>query len=303
MDKIENLKAFICVASEGSFTKAAERLELSNQLVSKYVSQLEAHLSVRLFNRTTRKVHLTEAGEQCLQHAQQVVESMNDMEGYFGNLHNTAQGQLNISAPVSFATLHLSPLLRAFKKNHEHVAINLQLNDRKIDVIEEGFDVALRIGHLKSSSMIARKIAPIKLLLCASPEYLKVHGTPQKPIDLNPKHFLRYSLMNYHELGGELMQALARKANKEEAGITSNNGEVLQEAAIAGEGYVLQPSFIVGKALKEGRLRVILPDFEPEPLGLYAVYPHRKLLATKLRVFIDFMSEYFGDSPYWDDYK
>lgn len=298
MDRIETMRAFVSVANEGGFSKAANKLNMSSQLVSKYVSQLEEHLGVRLFNRTTRKVHLTEAGKQCFQHAEHILESVTDMEGHFGQLQNEAQGLLRISAPVSFATLHLSPLIRDFKKRHPAVGIDLQLNDRKIDVIEEGFDVALRIGHLKSSSLIAKKISPIRLVLCASPSYLKKNSTPKHPDELIPKDFLRYSYMEFDPLHSPLMKAL--KLKKAESSLVANNGEVLMEAAIAGEGYILQPTFIVGEALKQGKLNIILQEFEPEAVGLFAVYPHRKLLVPKLRAFIDFISRYYGQPPYWD---
>ncbi|MFV8782001.1 LysR family transcriptional regulator [Microbulbifer sp. SA54] len=300
MDRITVLNAFVAVADEGGFSKAADKLGLSNQLVSKYVAQLEEHLKVRLFNRTTRRVHLTEEGEQCYQFAQQILESLRDMEGQLGQMQSEAQGLLRISAPVTFATRHLAPVIRDFKRDHPAVGIELQLNDRKVDVVEEGFDVALRIGKLKSSSLIARRLAPIRLVVCAAPEYLQREGAPETPEDLNPAHYLRYSYLENGAGESRLMTALKRSQPASAASISSNNGEILMQAAIAGEGYVLQPTFIVGDAIKSGRLQVILPEFAPEPLALYAVYPHRKLLATKLRVFIDFISTCFGDPPYWD---
>ncbi len=302
MDRIETMKAFVTVAELGSFTKAAEKLESSNQLMSKYVSQLEEQLGVRLFNRTTRRVRLTQEGEQCLQHAIQILESVNDMENHFGQLQNTAKGQLYISAPVSFSTLHMAPLIRDFKKQYPDVGINLELNDRKVDVIEEGFDLALRIGQLKSSSSIAKKIAPVRLVLCAAPSYLEKHGYPTHPKDLIPEHFLRYSYMDYGSAENALMNVLRAIPQHNPLGLIANNGEILMAAAIAGDGYILQPTFIVGEQLKQGKLQIILSDYEPETMGLYAVYPHRKLLAPKLRAFIDFISVYFGDPPYWDDY-
>ncbi len=302
MDRIDSMKAFVAVATEGSFTKAAEKLGSSNQLISKYVSQLEEYLAVRLFNRTTRKVHLTEAGEQCLEQTKHILESIHNMEGHFGQLQTQVQGLLQISAPVSFSTLHLSSLICDFKKQQAEVSIDLQLSDRKIDVIEEGFDVALRIGRLKSSSLIAKKIAPVRMVLCASPDYLKQNGTPKHPNDLITEHFLRYSYLDYSQENSPLMEALKLKSQKQGAGLVVNNGEILMAAAIAGEGYILQPTFIVGAAIKQGKLSIILPEFEPEPMGLYAVYPHRKLLAPKLRAFIDFISQYYGELPYWDDF-
>jgi len=302
MDRIEAMRAFVAVVNEGSFTKAADKLNTSNQLVSKYVAQLEEHLGVRLFNRTTRKVHLTEAGMQCVQQARDILERISDMEGDIGDLMNQAQGLLHISAPVSFAILHLGPLIQEFKRANPAVGIDIQVNDRKVDVVEEGFDVALRIGQLKSSSLIAKKIAPIKLVLCASPEYIEKNGTPKHPSDLIPEHYLRYSYMDSGASKSPLFDALKQSARERSSGVTSNNGDILVAAAIAGEGYALQPTFMVGEAIKQGKLVVILKEFLPEPMGLYIVYPHRKLLATKLRVFIDFLSNYYGDVPYWDDF-
>ena len=303
MDRIEAMKAFVAVANEGSFTKAAEKLASSNQLVSKYVSQLEAHLGVRLFNRTTRKVHLTEAGEQCVQHTRDILERINDMEGHLGQLTSQAQGLLQISAPVSFSTLHLAPLIREFKRANPAVGFNLQLNDRKVDVVEEGFDVALRIGHLKSSSLIAKHIAPVRLVVCAAPSYLEQYGTPTHPRELIPEHHLRYSYMEYKQSQSPLMDALKLSSRAQSAGMSCNNGQILLGAAIAGEGYALQPTFIVGEAIKTGKLKVILQEFEPAPMALYAVYPHRKLLTTKLRAFIDFLGSYYGQPPYWDNFE
>jgi DNA-binding transcriptional LysR family regulator len=302
MDRLDTMKAFAAVADLGSFTKAAEKLETSNQLVSKYVSQLEEQLGVRLFNRTTRRVHLTQEGEQCLQHAMHILESVHDMESHFGELQSTAKGLLQISAPVSFSTLHLAPLIRDFKQEYPEVGVNLELSDRKVDVIEDGFDVALRIGHLKSSSLIAKKIAPVRLVLCAAPSYIEKYGAPTHPEELNSSHFLRYSYMDYSVSENPLMKVLRANSNTNQSGLTANNGEILMAAAIAGEGYILQPTFIVGEALKQGKLKTMLNDIELETMGLYAVYPHRKLLAPKLRAFLDFLGSYFGEPLYWDDY-
>lgn len=301
MDRLDTMKAFVTVAELGSFTKAAEKLDTSNQLVSKYVSQLEEQLSVRLFNRTTRRVHLTEEGQQCLEHAMQILERFDDMENHFGGIQKVAKGVLNITAPVSFSTLHVAPLIRDFKKSYPQIGVNIELSDRKVDVIEEGFDVALRIGHLKSSSLIAKKIAPVRLVLCASPAYIKKYGNPTCPQDLNGSHFLRYSYTDFAASEHPLMKALHYNSQHNQAELVANNGEILMAAAIAGEGYILQPTFIVGEALKQGKLQTMLDDFELEAMGLYAVYPHRKLLAPKLRAFIDFASDYFGEPPYWDN--
>ena len=300
MDRLTLLKTFVVVANEGSFTKAAVRLDTSNQLVSKYVAQLEKHLDARLFNRTTRKIHLTEAGHQCLQHANHILESINDMESQLGLFNAQAKGTLHVSAPVSFSTLHLAGAIGAFHHAHPHVSINLQLNDRKIDVIDEGFDVAIRAGHLASSSLVAKKITTINLALCVSPAYLKKYGRPLHPSDLKPEHYLEYSYVNYDNNQSELIAALKANAQKSPPKLTANNGEVLTNVAKQGEGYVLQPTFIVGEALKKGELVSILDEYIPQSIALYAVYPHRKLISNKLRVFIDFLCNYFEDTPFWD---
>lgn len=300
MDRVELLKTFVVIANEGSFTKAAARLNTSNQLVSKYVAQLEKQLDVRLFNRTTRKIHLTEAGIHCLQHANHIIESIEDMEGQLGLLNKQIKGVLHVSAPVSFSTLHLSDCLGAFQNAHPNVSINLQLNDRKVDVIDEGFDVALRIGKLASSSLVAVKITNINVALCASPAYLKKYGIPKHPSELRPEHYLEYAYINYDNDKSALNQALKVNAQKCPPKLSVNNGEVLTDVAKHIEGYVLQPTFIAASALKSGKLISILEDYLPEPTALYAVYPHRKLVSNKLRVFIDFLKTYFEDSPPWD---
>ncbi|MDX1466123.1 MAG: LysR family transcriptional regulator [Halomonas sp.] len=299
MDRIDAMRAFIMVVTEGSFTRAAEHLEMSPQLVSKYVAQLEQHLGVRLLNRTTRKLHLTEAGTRYYPRAQQVLTDIDDMEHQLGDLQTQARGLLRISAPVSFATRHLASLLSDFQRAHPAVSIDLQLNDRKVDIVEEGFDIALRIGHLKSSSLIAKRIAPVRVVMCASPEYLKRHGTPRHPEDLKTHRYLRYSYME-QEAGDSLFRWLPGRDPHRGGDLVSNNGDVLVESAMAGAGIVLQPTFIAGAAIKAGTLRVILPEHEPKPMSLYAVYAHRQLLASKVRCFVDFMEGYFGDPPYWD---
>ncbi|TBW58161.1 LysR family transcriptional regulator [Marinobacter halodurans] len=301
MDRIEAMRAFIHVVQEGTFTRAAERLDTSPQLVSKYVSQLEQHLGLRLLNRTTRRIHLTEAGNRYYQGAQQVLTDIDDMESQLGDLHTRAQGVLRISAPVSFAMHHLPPLLSAFQKAHPAVTIDLQLNDRKVDIVEEGFDVALRIGHLKSSSLIAKRIAPIRVVLCASPDYLKQHGTPTTPEDLIDHHYLHYTYMDMDSI--KPIQKTLLSIGHDNRGIVSNNGDVLVATAMEGAGIVLQPTFISGAAIREGKLRIILREYEPEPIALYAVYAHRQLLASKVRSFIDFIDGFFGDPPYWDRFE
>lgn len=300
MDRIDAMRAFVAVVTEGSFSNAANTLQLSPQLVSKYVSKLEEQLNSRLLNRTTRKVSLTEAGSHYFGHAQQILLSIDDMESKLGGLQQNPKGVLRISAPVSFALKHMAKLITDFQIHYPLVKVDLQLTDRKVDIVEEGFDVALRIGQLKSSSLIAKKVAPIRVMLCAAPGYLNKHGTPTQPEDIAEHRYLHYSYMNM-DGKDDIYQLLKAKYLKQGSELRSNNGDVLVDAAIAGAGIVLQPTFIISEALSSGKLVVVLPKLEPEALGLYAVYAHRKLLPHKVRCFIDFVEGYYGTPPYWDE--
>ena len=298
MDRIDAMRAFVAVVTEGSFSNAASALQLSPQLVSKYVSKLEEQLDVRLLHRTTRKVSLTEAGTHYYQHAQQILLSIDEMDSQLGGLQQNPKGTLRISAPVSFALKHMAKLVAEFQLRYPLVNVDLQLNDRKVDIVDEGFDVAIRIGQLKTSSLIAKHIAPIRVILCASPDYLKQYGTPIKPEDLKTHRYLHYS---YMEIDGKDEVFRWLRTQNTGSGLRSNNGDVLVEAAIAGAGIVLQPTFIASKALQRGELIQVLPDFELDPIGLYAVYANRKSLPNKVRFFIDFMEGYYGSPPYWDN--
>ncbi|MEC7824194.1 DNA-binding transcriptional regulator, LysR family [Marisediminitalea aggregata] len=299
MDRIDAMRAFIAVAKLGSFSAAADKLDKSPQLISKYVSQLETHLTTRLLNRTTRKVHLTEAGERYVIRAEQVLNDIDEMESQLGDMQANAKGLLRISAPVAFATLHLAPLIHAFQQQYPDVDIDLQLNDRKVDIVEEGFDIALRIGNLKNSSLIARRLTTIRMVLCAAPAYLAEFGTPDSLEALKSHNYLRYSYLDADN-GPLPHQYLVGTTHDQLGKLSCNHGGLLSQVAVLGQGIVLQPTFICYKALQAGSLSVILPEHTPEPIHLYAVYAHRQLLASKVRAFIDFASQYFGETPYWD---
>lgn len=297
MNKLDAMKTFVEVVKQGSFTKAADSLSTSPQLVSKYVSYLEAQLNTRLLNRTTRRISLTEFGHRYVERCEQLLSDLADMENAAQEHSGKPQGTLRINAPVSFATQHLAKALMPFQQQYPDILIDLQLNDRKIDIVQEGFDVALRIGILKDSSLIAKKITPIRLVMCAAPSYLEKYGTPKQACDLKNHHYLHYSYLGVEtqNLTNEL--GLFRKS---QCRLMANNGEVLMQAAIDGGGIIVQPTFIVGEALKSGQLKVILPEHEPATLALYAVYAHRQFVSRKVSAFIEFLSEYFGGVPYWD---
>ncbi|MEI8670379.1 LysR family transcriptional regulator [Pseudoalteromonas sp. B131b] len=298
MDKLTTMKTFLAVVQEGSFSKAADKLDISPQLVSKYISALEDNLHTRLLHRTTRKVSVTEAGNQYYQRCQQVIIDIEDMENSLNNLSENVSGVLSISAPMSFGTKHLAGLLVDFQKQYPNLKLDLRLTDQYVDIVEQGIDIALRIGVLKNSTLIAKKIAPIHLAVFASPDYLKLHGTPQTLLDLQSHNYLRYSLseptkrlFGVNELKSEL---------KLESNFVANNGDLLLNTAIAGGGIAMQPTFIAGEALAQGKVVRILQDYEPDPMGLYMVYANRQFLPSKVRAFVDFASDFYGDTPYWD---
>lgn len=289
MDRLQAMRIFVTVVNEGSFVQAAEKLDVSPQLVSKSLAQLEEYLGTRLLNRTTRRQHLTEAGSAYFVRAQQVLADIDDMELQLSGLQHSARGVLRISAPVSFALRHLAPLLVSFQEAYPEVVVDLQLNDRKVDIVEEGFDIALRIGKLESSSLIAKRLAPVRLVYCAAPQYLAEHGEPRDLAALRDHRYLHYSYMN---------EAFVPEAKPV---LRSNNGDVLVAAACEGAGIALQPTFIAYEALRSGHLQTILTTYEPEPIALYAMFAHRQLLASKVRAFLDFIDGYFGEPPYWDE--
>ena len=292
-------KPFVAAVAEGSFAAAAERLAMSPQLVSKYVGQLEQRLGARLFNRTTRRISTTEAGRAYYERCLNVLAEIDEMESAVGDTAVAARGTLKINAPMSFGVLHLAPAIAEYQREQTEVSVDLTLDDRVVDVVSEGFDLAIRIGRLSESSLVARKLAPIRLAICAAPSYLDSRGVPETPDDLPDHECLRYTYSSnqdkwHFERNGEQYDV------KVSGKISANNGDVLRQAAIAGAGLILQPTFMVDRDIREGRLRVVLQDFRIEELGAYAVYAHRQFLSAKVRTFVDFLSSYFGTPPYWD---
>ncbi len=297
MDKITAMRAFTAVALEGSFSKAAQRLAISPQLISKYIAQLEESLKVRLLNRTTRRVHLTEAGQSYFERARQLLQALDDMENDLSNLQSQVSGTLRVSAPMSFGIQHLSTPIADFQRQYPEMKVELLLTDRKVDLLDEGVDIALRIGHLKSSTLVAKKIVPIQLRICAAPPFWQQHGIPTDLAALSKLNYLRFT---YSDLRNMLAAWPANISIQDFASdFASNNGDVIVKMAIEGRGYAIQPTFLTGDALAAGRLQA-LDSFAIEPLGLYALYSHREFLASKVRHFIDFLCDYYGDTPYWD---
>lgn len=282
MDKFAQMQAYVSVATQGSFVAAAKSLDLSPQLVSKYVAALEAQLGLRLLNRTTRRVHMTEAGEYYLREISEVLERLNQLESDITQHQQTPQGLLRISAPVALANRFLASAVQRYQQHNPKVNFDIQLNDRRVDIVEEGFDLALRIGELQSSSLVARKLADTEVLVCASPAYIEREGAPTCEQQLKGHRILHYSL---------LQSDLYGSAN---AGLSSNSGDFLTAAAVSGAGLVVVPAFMCAQELASGALVRVLQQERGKKLGLYAVYPHRALLPLKVRTFVEHLVEYFA---------
>lgn len=299
MDTLEGMRTFAAVVTEGSFSKAAEHLDRSPQLVSKYVAQLEARLGVRLLNRSTRKLSLTEAGQAYFDRCQALVTDVDELESAVGNLSAELRGVLKINAPMSFGMHHLTPAIAEFQDRHPELQINLALDDRVVDIVSEGFDLAIRITNLASSSLVARRLAPVHLVVCASPAYLDRHGRPATPSDLADHECLGYTYSSDRDRWG-FESSAGLEVVQVDGRFRANNGDVLRMAAVAGHGIVLQPTFIVGDDLRAGRLERIMTGYTLAPFSVYAVYAHRQFLSNKVRTFVDFLGNYFGPTPYWD---
>jgi len=299
MDTIDGMQTFVAVVSEGSFAGAAQRLGMSPQLVSKYVGQLEQRLGARLLNRSTRRISITEAGQAYFERCQQLLVDIDEMESAVGQLTTTARGTLRVNAPMSFGVLHLARAVARYQRQHDEVNVELTLDDRLVNVVSEGFDLAIRIGNLVESSLVARKLAPVRLVVCGSPAYLAEHGIPETPDQLSTHQCLRYTYSSNTDIWR--FEKDGTRYDVRIAGtIAANNGNALREAAIEGAGLLREPTFIVGRDIREGRLQVVLDEFNVEEMAAYALYAHRQYLSAKVRTFVDFLADYFGAPPYWD---
>jgi len=299
MDRLTSMSVFVTVVDQGSFSAAAEQLQLSRATTSKHIAALENCLGGRLLNRTTRRISLTEAGQAYYERCRQILEDVADAECVVTGFSSEPRGRLRINAPMSFGTKQFADIVATFCLAHPAIDVELSLNDRFVDVVEEGYDLVIRITQLKASSLIARKLAPCRVVLCASPDYLKTHGRPMTPDDLERHTCLHYA---YSEAGkswvlhgpdGEHRIRIHPK-------LSADNGDVLCAAARQGLGIALLPTFIVGDAIRTGDLYIILPAYQPPQIDIYAVYASRKHLSAKVRAFIDFAVVQIGEKPVWD---
>lgn len=302
MDKLDAMNAFAKVVSAGSFAEAARRLGLTRSAVSKAVMELEQLLGARLLDRTTRRVTPTEAGLAYYERTQSILSDIESTELQISRLHDEPRGVLKINAPMSFGILYLGEAVAEFMRRYPELRIELVLNDRFIDPLEEGVDVTVRIGTLADSSLIARRLAPARRVLVAAPAYLAQSGAPQTLQEISKHRCLAYGHMAATHRW-QFLQGREMVSVNYTAALCSNNGEVLRAAALAGNGIANLPTFLVGPDIAAGRLDVVLADYPPTELGIFALYAPNRYLAAKTRVFIDFIAARFGDHPAWDDFS
>ena len=299
MSHWEEMRTFVRVVEAGSISKAADQIGLAKSGVSRRLADLEERLGVRLINRTTRRSSLTEAGEDYYRGAVRVLGDVAELDAAVASSQSQLEGTLRIAAPLSFGLCHLAPAIDEFLKQNPGLDIHVDFSDRHVDLVEQGMDMAIRIAELDDSTLQARRICPVRVLLCASPGYLEQHGTPARPEDLEHHKVLAYSLgggprVRLRDAAGQVTVVPARSS------MAANNGDFLRDMAIAGHGLVQSPSFIAWQALASGDLVSLLDDFQPPPLAAWAVYPRNRYLPVRARAFIDFLVERFGENPYWD---
>jgi DNA-binding transcriptional LysR family regulator len=298
IDLVACMRVFTSVVDAGSFTGAADKLDLSRGMATRYVAQLEEHLGVRLLNRTTRSVSLTEAGNDYNERATQVLTLIEEAEGSVAQKVSVPHGTLRVSSSNAFGAHHLGLAITEYLQQYPGVRVDVTLNDRVVDLIEEGFDLAIRVAARIDPGLVARKLARVRLVACASPGYLKKHGVPRMPEDLVHHHCLTYAYVSSPNEWRFRRKGVERRV-RVSGGLRANSGDILGNAATEDLGVTLQPDFLVFEALRERKLVRVLADWETDELGVFAVYPNRKFLPSKVRNFIDFLVGRFGPEPYW----
>jgi len=294
--KLEDMDVFARVVTAGSLSAAGRELGLSPAGVSKRLKRLEDALGTRLLQRTTRQISLTEAGQSYFDRIGPLLAGIEEAENFVSRRADSARGTLKVSAPTSFGRLHIAPHINAFMRTYPDVAINLQLSDEYVDLVGEGFDLAIRIGELSDSSLVARKLAGVRRVLCASPEYLESHGTPDNLADLTSHVCLPPHINDIWKLEGPNGLVTYHPAGP----LKTNSSEVIREAVIGGAGIALRSTWDVGPELASGKLVQVLPVYEgTRDIGIYALFASRQYLPAKIRVFIDFLVEHYD--PLFND--
>ena len=293
MDRFQEMQSFVAVVEAGTFVGAAEALDISKAAVSRQVGTLEARLGVRLLHRTTRRLSLTGEGEVFYARSKELLGQLEESEAEVTARSGQAVGQIRINAPVTFGILHLADLWAGFRSQNPRVTLDITLSDRLVDLVEEGYDLAIRIARLPSSSLVSRKLSGTRMVLCASPEYLERFGTPTHPDELSQHPVWAYSYFAHGEewpFQGPTGEALRARINPV---VRTNSGDTCRVAALQHQALVLQPSFLVGADLAAGRLVEVLPAYRSLELGIYAVYPTRKHVSSKVRLLIDYLIDAF----------
>ena len=291
MDVLAATRVFVQTVDAGSFARAARALDVSAAVATRQIAALEAHLGARLLNRTTRRMSLTDAGEAFYERARVILEQVAEAEAAAARETQSPVGLLRVSAPLSYGISHLAPVLARFRQRHPQLQLDIDLSDRVVDLAHDGVDVALRIATRLAPGIVARRIAPLDVVVCAAPAYLRRRGVPQEPAELAGHETLSFSYL----WAGDEWPFIAPDGSRETVhvhpAVHSSNGDLLRELAIAGGGVILQPRFIVEQALRAGTLVPILESYASFDLHLYAVYLSRRYLPSKVRVFIDFLLE------------
>ena len=301
MDRFENMNAFVRVVEAGSISAAADRMDVAKSVISRRLKELEAHLGVELFHRTTRQMNLTDSGRAFYQQSVRILADILEAEHATSQFHGALKGNLKVALPLSFGLMHLGPAINEFLQAHPEIEFDLDFNDRHVDLLVEGFDLAIRIASLPDSSLIARRLAPIQTVMCASPAYLERMGTPQSPHELIHHRCLVYNLIgnlenwNVFDATGQLIKTRITPYLK------ASNGEFLRDAAVAGMGIVLLPTFIVYQEIERGTLVPIMTNYHYSQLAAYAIYPQTRHLSQRVRAFVDFLVKRFEGLPYWDE--
>jgi len=301
MDRFENMGTFIRVVEVGSITGAAERLGVAKSAVSRRLKELEEHLGVELFHRTTRQMNLTETGRAFYHQSVRILEDVLEAEHSTSQAHGTLKGSLKIALPASFGLMHMGPAINEFLKEHPEIEFDLDFNDREVDLMQEGFDLAIRIANLPDSSLIARRLAPIHAVICASPAYLEKMGTPQSLDELSNHRCLVYSLLHDFEHWHLTDPKGGAIKTKIRPYLKATSGEYLKDAARGGQGIILVPSFIAYKAIERGDLVPLFKEYKPPQIDAFAIYPQTRHLSQRVRVFVDFLVKRFEGTPYWDE--
>jgi DNA-binding transcriptional LysR family regulator len=300
MDRLRAMEVFVEVVRKNGFARAADALDTSPANVTRIIADLESHLGTRLLNRSSRKMSLTESGDALYERAKTIVEDMAEVEAIASSTSGTPRGVLRLNAPLSFGVLQLAPLWGKFMDLHPGIELEVALIDRVVDIVEEGYDMAIRISRAGSASHAARKLATSQNICCAAPAYLEKHGVPKVPQDLAAHRCIGYRYAATADEWHFSQRSGKPDVVKVNCAMHTNNGDTARAVAVAGGGVIWQPTFLIGADLRAGRLVRVLPEYDLPDIDVLAVYPSRRHLSAKVRVMIDFLAQEFAGVPPWD---